>query len=463
MNLVKLGIVLGTLLLSARVGAAQEDPDKLKNKILKKVEDRLRAEEDRILKEISKMLDEELSGWKGGEKKTVVKPKKEGKAPAKKESNPPKEPGFLGVFPAELEAEEKKEFGVKSGVILREIVKPSPAEKAGLKEGDIIVRLDGNVIDDLDSFRDVILDKGAGSRMRVGFLRDGKEHSLIVILASRHKMEEEREEEHGRNPREPEKNPGEKEVPKRDRTEKELREKTRKFLEEKRERAWKQEEEKKENPGELPGLDFLTLDEEAFESIRGMLEQFGMDPEQFFEQGDDGKWRPSGELKDMFKKFDLRRFFKQFNQGPPEKLEKILPPATEKAPRGKMLEKKKGGADKAESVKPEMKKVEKEVPARKPGWIGIVPVELSGEESLKLNLDSGVGMVITEVIEDSPAEKAKLLPGDVITHINGKPLLGEEGLVEFVRVSKAGQKATFTIRRDGKKKKIRITLGERKQ
>ena len=49
----------------------------------------------------------------------------------------------------------------------------------------------------------------------------------------------------------------------------------------------------------------------------------------------------------------------------------------------------------------------------------------------------------------------------MITHINGKPLLGEDGLIEFVRSSHAGQKATFTIRRDGKKKKIRIILGER--
>ena len=62
----------------------------MKNKILKKVEDRLRAEEERILKEISKIIEEELSGWKSGEKKTVVKPKKEKKAPTKKEAAPRK-------------------------------------------------------------------------------------------------------------------------------------------------------------------------------------------------------------------------------------------------------------------------------------------------------------------------------------------------------------------------------------
>ncbi len=459
MNVIKVGIVLGALLLSARVGAAQENQDELKNKILQKVEDRLRAEEERILKEISKIIEEELSGWKSGEKKTVVKPKKEKKAPTKKEAAPPVEPGFLGVFPAELEAEEKEEFGAKSGVILREIVRDSPAEKAGLNAGDIIVHLDGKTIRDLDTFRDVILDKGAGSKMKVGFLRDGKTLWRTVTLASRHAVEEERAERPV---------PEKKEEPKRDRTEKELREKTRKFLErkesEKREKALKQEEEEKRRG--IPGLDFLALDDEAFGTIRGMLEQFGMDADQYFEQGEDGKWRPSGELTEMFKQFDLPRFFEQFRENMPkmpglEQPKDLLP--KEKAPKKIEKEKAPKKIEKKGPEKLELLKVEKKTAPKKSGWIGIVPVELSEEEALELKLYKGVGMVVTEVIEGSPAEKAGLKAGDVITYINGKPLMGEEALIAFVRSSHVGQKATFSVLREGKKKKFRVTLGERKE
>ncbi len=437
MNVVKLGLVLGTLLLSARVGQAQENQDEMKNSLLKKVEDRLRAEEERILKEISKIIDEELSGWKGGEKKTVVKPKKE--KPAPKKSKPgSKEPGYLGVFPAELEAEEMQSLGLQSGIILREIVAGSPAEKAGLKEGDVVSSLNGTPIEDMDSFRDVILDLGAGSKMIVGYHRNGIKNYTTVTLGNRHAMEAT-----------PTPAPKKKEEFKRDRTEEELRKMTKKFLEEKQEERESRPQERV--PGELPGLDFLALDEEAFESIRGMLEQFGMDPEQFFAQGEDGKWRPNGELMEMFKGFDLRKMFEQFRENMPEIPGLEMPEKDDsEMPREAPVEK-----------RLPLKKKEK-APVKKPGWIGIVPVELSEEDALELNIDKGRGMVVTEVIEGSPAHLAKLQEGDVITHINGKPLLGEDGLIEFVRSSHAGQKATFTIRRDGKKKKIRIILGERK-
>ena len=157
----------------------------------------------------------------------------------------------------------------------------------------------------------------------------------------------------------------------------------------------------------------------------------------------------------MFKGFDLRKMFEQFRENMPEIPGLERPDLEEEMPREAPVEK----------IVPleksrELKKKEN-APVKKPGWIGIVPVELSEEEALELNIDKGRGMVVTEVIIGSPAHLAKLEEGDVITHINGKPLLGEDGLIEFVRGSHAGQKATFTIRRDGKKKKIQIILGER--
>ena len=190
--------------------------------------------------------------------------------------------------------------------------------------------------------------------------------------------------------------PRKKEEFKRDRTEEELRKMTKKFLEEKE--AERESRPQERVPGELPGLDFLALDEQAFESIRGMLEQFGMDPEQFFAQGEDGKWRPNGELMEMFKGFDLRKMFEQFRENMPEIPGLDMPEKEEnemprEAPVEKILP----------LEKPRASKKKEKAPVKKPGWIGIVPVELSEEEALELKIDKGRGMVFTEVIEGSPA------------------------------------------------------------
>src|SRR4029077_21234068 len=99
-------LLLG-LAFAASAVAQDQDKDALKKELLKEVEKRLRSEDERLLKDIEKLIDEEL---KGGEKAAprVVPPKPEPKAEPKAEAPKRKGRGYLGVRLIELTDEDRK-------------------------------------------------------------------------------------------------------------------------------------------------------------------------------------------------------------------------------------------------------------------------------------------------------------------------------------------------------------------
>jgi len=73
------------------------------------------------------------------------------------------------------------------------------------------------------------------------------------------------------------------------------------------------------------------------------------------------------------------------------------------------------------------------------------------------------GAEISNVSEKSPAEKAELKAGDIITKINDKKVTDPESLSDIVGSFKPKEEVTVYYKRDGKEKSSRIVLGERKQ
>ncbi len=71
------------------------------------------------------------------------------------------------------------------------------------------------------------------------------------------------------------------------------------------------------------------------------------------------------------------------------------------------------------------------------------------------------GQEVVEVVEGGPADEAGVLPGDVITAINGQSLDGENGLLEALFEFKPGDTVTLTIDRDGTEETIEVVLAER--
>ena len=92
---------------------------------------------------------------------------------------------FLGVAPQDITDELTSQFGADKGAILSEITPDSPAEKAGLKAGDVITKI--NTTEILDS-RHLLLTISAlapDAQATVEYLRDGKRATANVTLARR--------------------------------------------------------------------------------------------------------------------------------------------------------------------------------------------------------------------------------------------------------------------------------------
>ncbi len=83
------------------------------------------------------------------------------------------------------------------------------------------------------------------------------------------------------------------------------------------------------------------------------------------------------------------------------------------------------------------------------GWLGIGLEDATG------------GAKITLVMPRSPADKAGLMKGNVVTHINNKKVLDRESMINLVQRRRPGERVTLKIVRDEDDIDIAVTLGKR--
>jgi serine protease Do len=91
--------------------------------------------------------------------------------------------------------------------------------------------------------------------------------------------------------------------------------------------------------------------------------------------------------------------------------------------------------------------------------IGLQPITEELAEQFKTGTTSGA--LVNEVQPKSPAEKAGLAVGDVVTEVDGKKIEGPRELQLMVASLTPGAKANVTVLRDGKEKKVTVELAER--
>jgi serine protease Do len=93
--------------------------------------------------------------------------------------------GYIGVQVQPLNAELVKQFGLQDdkGVLLNDVTEGAPAEKAGLKRGDIIVSLGGKKVDDAFHLRNQVASTAPGTTLEIGIIRDGKRLSVQVTVS----------------------------------------------------------------------------------------------------------------------------------------------------------------------------------------------------------------------------------------------------------------------------------------
>ena len=95
------------------------------------------------------------------------------------------------------------------------------------------------------------------------------------------------------------------------------------------------------------------------------------------------------------------------------------------------------------------------------GWLGVALAELKGEKAQSSGADHGV--VVLNVVKDSPAEIAGLLENDIITAINGTPVT--DGVADLARkIGEMGPDAVahMTVVRDGEELQLDATLASPK-
>ena len=72
-----------------------------------------------------------------------------------------------------------------NGVVLNEVRLGTPAEKAGLQQGDVVLSVDGRKVTDASSLGQAIDAHQPGDTITVTYTRDGSTHTTRVTLATR--------------------------------------------------------------------------------------------------------------------------------------------------------------------------------------------------------------------------------------------------------------------------------------
>ncbi|MDD5287350.1 MAG: DegQ family serine endoprotease [Desulfuromonadaceae bacterium] len=94
--------------------------------------------------------------------------------------------GYMGVTIQPMTEELSKSFGLKQarGALVNGIIKGSPAEKAGILQGDVITALNGADVKDPSHLQRLVAEAGVGKAVKVTLFREGKTIELNMTLTS---------------------------------------------------------------------------------------------------------------------------------------------------------------------------------------------------------------------------------------------------------------------------------------
>jgi serine protease Do len=99
---------------------------------------------------------------------------------------------ILGINAEDLTGQLGSYFGApnNAGVLVREVRPGTPAEKAGLKAGDVIIKIEGKEVRTLADLRAQLRDKSNQATVNVGILRKGSEIAITVPIEKPRPMEQ---------------------------------------------------------------------------------------------------------------------------------------------------------------------------------------------------------------------------------------------------------------------------------
>jgi S1-C subfamily serine protease len=95
------------------------------------------------------------------------------------------------------------------------------------------------------------------------------------------------------------------------------------------------------------------------------------------------------------------------------------------------------------------------------GWLGVQLQALDPDLTKALQIPDDQGVLVDDVVDDSPAANAGLKHGDVIVAFQGDAVHEVKDLTKAVRKASPGDEVAVTVLRDGKRQDLKVTLGER--
>ena len=94
------------------------------------------------------------------------------------------------------------------------------------------------------------------------------------------------------------------------------------------------------------------------------------------------------------------------------------------------------------------------------GWLGVSIQEITSELAEALEMEVPKGALISQIIDESPAQESGLKEEDVILFFDGEEIFYSSDLPLTVGAIRPGSKVNAMVLRDGKKKTIQVTVGE---
>jgi serine protease DegQ len=94
---------------------------------------------------------------------------------------------YLGITPDQVTSQVAAQLGLDQarGVVALEVAEGSPAARAGLRPGDVIVAIDGTAVDTVEDLFAELRQRKPGSEARLTVIRDGRRQEVTATLAER--------------------------------------------------------------------------------------------------------------------------------------------------------------------------------------------------------------------------------------------------------------------------------------
>ncbi|MCD4817468.1 MAG: PDZ domain-containing protein [Candidatus Cloacimonetes bacterium] len=317
--------------------------------------------------------------------------------------------GFLGIYSSDLSSKKYEELNLKEnyGVLVKKITEDSPAEKAGIKVGDIVLKLNNEKIYTTDQLRKMIGMFEADETINISIKSGKKTKNIKVKLAKK--------EEKGKKA----------------------------FL----------------------GVILQEISPKEFKELN-LKENYGVKIEKIVE----GEAAEKAGLKedDILQKIENDKIYTADqvskmlqNYKPNQKINVLVSRAgKEKNAQVVLGEQEISNYFNFPESIPGLENIYFWKTEGDMKWIGITTQELS-EQSLK-NYKLENGIQITKVIKDSPAEKAGLKANDIITKVDKNAVESIKNIVEAIKEKAVDDEIKFVIKRGEKTKKISCKIGERK-